>query len=301
MTGGAAPPLLRTRDRYERVTTGRVDNTYEDAFTHTVRIAEPDRALELEVVALPSPAYAIREARCRALEGDIAPSVVSGVSALAGAALVGGLTRRVAEATGTGPGAALVRDAVIEAARLARQVAKLPRERAARAASGDPWECWQLDTTGWADLPDSCFTYGAEGRKLFGTRTIVAAMTPELYSPRPDQRGVFERGKVARIERREGRLALYHSMHDNVHGFEIVYEIDLASGVIVRAEHQTPRLPYAGICSEPQRRIAAMLGETLDEGLRRRAASHLGGVAGCAQLYDLTADLLRLLAEPPGA
>jgi hypothetical protein len=44
-----------------------------------------------------------------------------------------------------------------------------------------------------------------------------------------------------------------------------------------------------------------MLGETLDEGLRRRAASHLGGVAGCAQLYDLTADLLRLLAEPPGA
>lgn len=295
MSGGAGAP-----DRYERVTEGRVDDSADDALAHTVRVAEPGRAVELEVVALPSPAYEIRAACCRVLEGDVAPAVVDGVARLAGVAMVGGLTRRVAEATGDGPGAALVRDAVIEVARLARQVARLPPERAARAAGGDPRECWALDTAGWADLPDSCFTYSAEGRALLDTRAVTVAMTPELYRPRPGQRGVFVRRKVARIERGHGRLALYHAMHDNVHGFEVVYEIDLTTRRFVRAEHQTPRLPYDRVCVEPQRRMAAMLGETLDDGLRRRIQTHLGGPSGCGQLYDLTADLLRLLAERGG-
>jgi len=289
------PALLRGRDRYERVTTGRVDNTHDDAFTHTVRLEDPDRALEVAIVATPSPDYAIRAARCRVERGEVAASVADGVARLAGVAMVGGLTRRVMEAAGGGAGAALAVDAVVEAARLARQVAKFPRERAERAAGGDPWECWQLDTTGWVDLPDSCFTYSDAGRALFGTRTIATPMQPDLYSPRPGQRGVFERRKVARLERRDGRLALFHSMHDNCHGFEITYEID-AAGRIVKAEHLTPRLPYMGICSEPQRKIDALLGEMVDDGLRRRIQLHLGGPTGCAQLYDLTADLLKLLA-----
>ena len=289
------PALLRGRDRYERVTTGRVDNTHDDAFTHTVRLEDPDCALEVAIVATPSPDYAIRAARCRVERGEVAASVADGVARLAGVAMVGGLTRRVMEAAGGGAGAALAVDAVVEAARLARQVAKFPRERAERAAGGDPWECWQLDTTGWVDLPDSCFTYSDAGRALFGTRTIATPMQPDLYSPRPGQRGVFERRKVARLERRDGRLALFHSMHDNCHGFEITYEID-AAGRIVKAEHLTPRLPYMGICSEPQRKIGALLGEMVDDGLRRRIQLHLGGPTGCAQLYDLTADLLKLLA-----
>jgi Protein of unknown function (DUF2889) len=288
------PALLNGRDHYERVTTGRVDNTHDDAFTHTVRLEDPARVLELEIVATPSPEYAIRTARCRTRRGEVAASVVTGVAALAGSAMVGGLTRRATEATGDGPGATLAVDAVIEVARLARQVAKLPRERAERAAGGDAWECWQLDTTGWIDLPDSCFTYSEGGRALFGTRPIATPMQPDLYSPRPGQRGVFERRKIARLERRDGRLALFHSMHDNCHGFEITYEID-AGGRIVRAEHVTSRLPYMGICSEPQRRIATLVGETVDDGLRRRLQMHLGGPTGCAQLYDLTADLLKLL------
>jgi hypothetical protein len=289
------PAVLRARDRYERLIHGWVDNTHDDAFTHTVRISDPERAVELEIVATPSPDYTVRAARCRALEGDVDPAVGARVGALAGTAMVAGLTRRAAEAAGAGRGAALVVDAVVEVARLTRQVAKMPPERAARAQGGDPWECWQLDTTGWVDLPDSCFTYSDAGRRLFGTRAIATASTPQLYRPAPGQPKVFERRKVMRLERRAGRLLLFHSMHDNVHGFEVTYEIDPATGRIVKAEHVTPRLPYTGICSEPQRRIGALLGETADDGLRKRIQAHLGGPAGCAQLYDLTADLLKLL------
>jgi DUF2889 family protein len=288
------PALLEGRDRYERVMEGRVDNTHTDALTHTVRLSDDDRALELSLEALPSPSYLIRAARCRPLAGAFAPEVAAGVGRLAGTPMVGGLSRRVAELTGAGAGAGFALGALVEAARLARQVAKLPRAQAERAA-GDARECWQLDTTGWIDLPNSCFTYTAAGQSLFGTRAVTTPIQPDIYSPRPGQERVFERRKVARLERRDGRLRLFHSMHDNVHGFEVTYEIDLASDRIVRAEHITPRLPYMGICSEPQRKIGAMLGEAADSGLRQRIQTHLGGESGCAQLYDLTADLLKLL------
>src|SRR5262244_2964539 len=216
---------------------GWTDDADGDGLAHTVRLVDPDRQIELRAVTTTSPTYEIRHASCRILGGDVA-EVGAGVASLAGTRMVAGFTRRVAEAVGRGAGAAFVVDAAIEVARLARQVAKLPREQAERAASGEALDCWQLDTTGWIDLPDSCFTYSAAGRSLFGTRPIATPMQPDLYSPRPGQRAVFERRKVARIERRDGRLALFHSMHDNVHGFELTYEID-AAGRIVRAEHIT--------------------------------------------------------------
>jgi hypothetical protein len=290
------PAVLRDRERYERVMDGVTDNTHDDAFTHTVRVTEPDRAVELSVLALPSPAYTVREARARALAGDVDPAVVAAVSKLAGVRMIAGLTRTVTATVGEGAGAALIVDAAVEVARLARQVAKFPRERAERAADGDPWECWQLDTAGWIDLPDSCFTYSDAGRALFGTRTITTPMQPDLYSPRPGQTRVFVRRKVVRLERLDGRLSLFHSMHDNVHGFELTYELDVATGRILRADSVTSRLPYAGICSEPQGKIKTLIGETVDAGLRRRLSAHVGGESGCAQLFDLTADLLKFLA-----
>jgi len=291
-----SPGVLRGRARYERAMEGWTDNTHDDALTHTVVLSDDDRAVELSAVAVPSPAYEIREARCRVLGGAVDRRVADGVAALAGIRMVAGFTRRVADATGGGEGAALVVDAAIEIARLARQVAKLPPERARRAAGGDARECWRLDTTGWVDLPDSCFTYSAAGHALLDSRQVVTPMRPELYSPPPGGRRVFVRRKVARLSRADGRVRLFHSMHDDIHGFEVTYEIDEATGRIVRAEHETPRLPYMGICSEPQSRIRSMVGEIADEGLRRRAGTLLGGPAGCAQLYDLTADLLKLLA-----
>jgi hypothetical protein len=288
--------VLRGRDRYERRMEGWSDNTHDDAFTHTVRLGDPDREIELRAVALPSPEYAIREADCRVLRGTVEPAVAAGVGALAGARMVAGFTRRVAEATGPGAGAALVVDAAVEIARLARQVAKLPRERAERAAGADARECWALDTTGWIDLPNSCFAYSEAGRALFDRRTVTSPMQPDLYSPRPGQRRVFVREKIAWIERAGDRLRLFHSMYDNVHGFELTYEVALDTGRIVRADSITPRLPYMGICSEPQTKIRTLVGETLDDGLRKRIADAVGGPGGCAQLYDLTADLLKLVA-----
>jgi hypothetical protein len=63
----------------------------------------------------------------------------------------------------------------------------------------------------------------------------------------------------------------------------------------VDAGSLTPRLPYAGICSDVQGRVRSLVGQRLDAGARKRLGGLLGGPEGCAQLYDLTADLLKLV------
>jgi hypothetical protein len=289
-------PYLEGRDRYERVTDGWVDNTHDDAFTHTVCVTDDDFGIEVTAVCTPSPGYEVREARARVLSGSADPAIAAAFDGLAGSRMVGGFTRCLVELCGERAGARLFVDAGIEVARLARQATKLPAERTARLDPGDARQCWELDTTGWADLPGSCFTYSPAGRALLGTRPVSTPMVRELYTPPPGARKIFVRRKLSRLVRTGRRLHLFHAMHDNVHGFDLHYEIDLDRGVIVAADSITSRLPYLGICNEPQGKIASLIGVPADAGLRRRIQTLIGGETGCAQISDLTADLLRLLS-----
>jgi hypothetical protein len=291
-----ASPYLDGRDRYERVVDGWVDNTHDDAFTHTVCVADDDFAIEVAAVCTPPPGYEVRQARASVLSSPADPAVAAALDGLTGSRMAGGFTRRLEDLCGDRPGARLFVDAGIEVARLARQVTKLPAERTAGLEPGDARRCWELDTTGWVDLPGSCFTYSPAGRALLGARAVTTPLVHELYTPPPGARRIFVRRKRSRLVRTGSRLHLFQAMHDNVHGFDLHYEIDLDRRVIVAADSITSRLPYLGICGEPQGKIALLIGQPADAGLRKRIQSLLGGEAGCAQLYDLTADLLKLLS-----
>jgi Protein of unknown function (DUF2889) len=289
-------PYLAGRDRYERSMEGWLDNTHDDAFTHCVQLTDDDAAVELVAVCTPSPRYEVREAAARVLAGAVDPAAAERFGQLAGARMVAGFSRRLAELAGPGPGSRLLMDAGIEIARLARQATKLPRAATAGLLAGGARACWDLDTTGWIDLPGSCFTYSAAGRALFETRVVSTPMVADLYSPLPGARRIFVRKKVMRLVRTGSRLHLVHSMHDNVHGFDLHIEIDLETGIVAAADSITSRLPYQGICTEPQGKIGSLVGQPADGELRKRIQTQLGGESGCAQLYDLTADLLKLLS-----
>ena len=289
-------PHLAGRDRYERSMEGWVDNTHEDAFTHTVRLTDDDAGVELAAVCTPSPGYEVREAAARALAGAVDPAAAARFGQLGGARMVAGFGRRLAELAGSGPGSRLLVDAGIEIARLARQATKLPPEATAGLTAGGARACWDLDTTGWIDLPGSCFAYSPAGRALLETRAVSTPMVADLYSPPPGARGIFVRKKIMRLVRTGSRLHLFHSMHDNVHGFDLHVEINLEDGTVAAADSVTSRLPYQGICTEPQGKIASLVGQPADGELRKRIQTQLGGESGCAQLYDLTVDLLKLLS-----
>lgn len=294
-------PHLADADRYERTMHGWVDAPRPDAFTLNVRVADPWVAVELVAVTLPSPAYTIQGARGRVLVGPperVDHALGETMRGLAGLAMTGGFTRKVAEILGARPGAQYFVDAAIEVARLARQVTRLPPERVRQAAGEGALGFWRMDLAGWAEFTDSCYTYRPESEALFRERSVATAMAPEFYAPSLGAARIFNRTKVARLERRDGRLLLAHSMFDEAHSFQIWYWVDLASGTVVDAGSLTPRLPYLGICNDPQARIGRLVGQRVDAGLRKALGGLIGGREGCAQLYDLTADLLKLLTLP---
>ena len=123
-------PQLAGRDRYERTIEAWVDNTHADAFTHTVRVADPDRAIEVRAVCTPSPGYEVREAFARVLGGDADPAIALEMPDLAGARMIQGFTRRLAGLFWEEAAAA---DGTLAAGGL-RYESRLP----------PGWECWAL-------------------------------------------------------------------------------------------------------------------------------------------------------------
>ncbi len=294
-----APGCLDARGRYERRMHGWSDDAGDVGFRHTVHLEDDVRAVELVVVAGMAPAYEIRTAAARATAGDVAPEALAGVARLGGTRMVGGFTRRLIEVVGQATGAALVIDAALEAARLARQVTKLPAAITGTVAPDDARACIGLDTSTWPDLVGSCFTYSAAGADVLASRTVTPTLPPSFYSPAPGAERIFVRRKLARLVRTGDRLHLFSSMHDDVHGFDVHYAIDLAAGTVVAADATTSRLPYRGLCDEPQARVRAMVGQSVDALLRKRSQTLLGGETGCGQLFDLTGDVLKLLEVTP--
>jgi hypothetical protein len=288
-------PWLQGRDRYERVVDGWSDSTHDDAFTHTVRVTDDDFGVELRAVCTPPPSYEVREASARVLSGHVAPEITASAGAICGTRMVGGFTKKLAGAVGSLAGAALFIEAGVEVARLARQVTKLPPEITAGLRPDEALRFWEFDTQGWEDLPDSCFAYTRAGRALFDKRSVATTMQPALYNAPTGATKVFQRKRLVRLVQTGQRLHLFHAMHDNAHGFDLHYEIDLDSGVIVAVDSVRSRLPYLGLCDVPQGKLSSLKGEKLDASLKKRTQSLIGGETGCTQLFVLTSDLLKLL------
>jgi hypothetical protein len=290
-----APAAITAHERHVHAWADAPD---AEGFRLTVQLVEPSAGLELSADTTPSPEYLIRAARGRVLMGAparLAPALADAAGALAGVTMTPGFTRRVAAVAGDHAGAALFVDAAIEIARLARQVTRLPAAVIARHRPAGAAGAWRLDLAGWADLPGSCYTYRPESAALFAERTISSPVPWGLYDPPAGATRVFNRSKVGRLERGPGRWRASQSMFDEVHSFRIWVEIDPAGPTVVDAGSLTPRLPYQGLCDDPQVRIRDLVGQPVDAGLRRRLGGLLGGPGGCAQLYDLTTDLVKLL------
>jgi hypothetical protein len=282
-------------DSYERTVTGWVDRGEGSLLELNARLADGRVDLEVSLVAEPSPSYQLARATATARSGatrEHCGPLLETFRAVGRLRIVGGFRRQVAGLLGQHPAADDLIDATIEAARLSRQVTLTAIPDAARLG---PADFHRLDLEAWPELLDLCFTYRRETEPLFAERTVRSPAIAAMYASPPGQKLVFHRYKRARLERIGSTLSLYQSMFDQVHGFELWYEVDEPTQAVLDARLMTPRLPYMGICDEPQRRVRAMVGLRLDAEWPAVVRARLGGRQGCFQLTDLTKDLFRLV------
>ena len=290
--------LLDETDRYERTVTGWVDVRPEGLLRLGARLSDHRASVDVSLDVTPSPGFDVVRA-----DGAWRPPGPAGqledlpdrLARLAGLRLFPGFRRRVVDVLGPdAPGAAQVADAVVEAARLSRQVTRLDPRHV--PADPTPLDFRRLDLMAWPEFSDMCFTYSAASTSLFEEPGVRVPATLDMYVPRPGARLAFHRYKRAEIARADGILTLYQSMFDQVHGFELWYDLDIQTQRILRARALTPRLPYMGICDQAQGRNQTLIGMTLDERWPTALRGVTGGRLGCFQFTDLTGDLFRLLS-----
>ncbi len=287
--------FLEASGAYERTVTAWVDRGEGALLELRARLSDGQVDLEVGLAAEPAPSYQLSRAwatpHSDATQRMCAP-LLEAYPAVGRLRIVAGFRREVAGLFGGHPGAGHLLDATLEAARLSRQVTQTDLPASPRLG---PAEFHQLDLEAWPELVDLCFTYRRESATLFAERKVRTPAIAAMYAGPPGQKLAFHRYKRSRLERVGPAIALYQSMFDQVHGFELWYDVDGGSQRVVDARLLTPRLPYMGICEEPQRRVEEMVGVRLDAEWPAAVRSRLGGRQGCFQLTDLTSDLFRLL------
>jgi hypothetical protein len=82
-------------------------------------------------------------------------------------------------------------------------------------------------------------------------------------------------------------------MEDRIHDIRISFDLS-NEGVISNARSYGLRLPYHGLCEDPHLRTSALDGLKVTGAFVQQFAERVGGANGCAHLFDLSIDVLRM-------
>ena len=156
----------------------------------------------------------------------------------------------------------------IEAARLSRQVTRMDVPGSRELG---PAEFHQLDLEAWPELIDLCFTYrDGDARALRRSGRSGRRRPSTMYASPPGRPLVFHRYKRSHVARAGATLSLYQSMFDQVHGFELWYDVDQES-------HEMPRGPGADSRACPTRHLRRAAGARVEDLVGVTARRRLGG------------------------
>jgi hypothetical protein len=249
-----------------------------------------------------TPEYEVVAASAQQLAGDpqfFAPALCERYPKIAGVRVGRGFTMRVQEALGNLPGLKEHLFLAIEMARAAQQVYQFPPDFEEQfAAPADDLTAqarmaWMKDRTYMPELKNSCFTYSDEAAPLFAERAVRCSFGGNLTRPQAGDKRVFWRNKRLIVQPLTNGFACASAMQDRVHDIQIAFEM-ASDGVLANARSQGLRLPYYGLCEDTQLRTPNLNGQRLTGAYIKQFAEHIGGASGCAHLFDLSMDCLRL-------
>jgi hypothetical protein len=252
---------------------------------------------------LRTPEYEIIEAAARQTEGEFDQRLCERYAGVKGARVGRGFSKRVLSALGDSPGAQEHLLTAIEMARVGQQVYQYTPEFEAQfpSSGSDATETaritWLKDRA-YMGLANTCYTYRDESEGLFASREVRCGFGAELTRPKPGDRRVFWRNKRLAIESQAGGngetiYACDSAMEDSIHDIRIGFDLS-GDGMVSNARSSGARLPYHGICEDPQLRTQALNGLKVTGAFVGQFAEHIGGAQGCAHLFDLSIDCLRL-------
>jgi len=300
MTIELSIPLLHSS--YQRAFAAEIDVLAENELL--VRGSMRDHRFAFEHVwRLRTPEYEIIEAAARQTEGEFDPRLCERYAGVNGARVGRGFSKRVLSALGDSPGAQEHLLTAIEMARVGQQVYQFTPEFEAQFSSRSGGEtetarvAWLKDRA-YMSLANTCYTYRDESESLFANREVRCGFSAELTRSKPGDRRVFWRNKRLAIELKAGGnggtvYVCESAMEDTIHDITIGFDLS-SDGLVSNARSSGARLPYHGLCEDPHLRTQALNGLKVTGAFIGQFAEHIGGAQGCAHLFDLSIDALRL-------
>jgi hypothetical protein len=254
---------------------------------------------------LRTPEYEVIEAAARQTEGEFDPQLCERYAGVKGVRVSRGFSKRVISELGDTPGAQEHLLTAIEMARVGQQVYQYSPEFEAQFPSGggsatEAARITWLKDRAYMGLANTCYTYRDESEGLFASREVRCGFGAELTRPKPGSKRVFWRNKRLAIELKAGGngetvYACESAMEDSIHDIRISFDLS-GDGVVSNALSSGARLPYHGICEDPHLRTQALNGLKVTGAFVWQFADQIGGAQGCAHLYDLSIDVLRLFS-----
>ncbi|HEX5084196.1 MAG TPA: DUF2889 domain-containing protein [Blastocatellia bacterium] len=292
-----------SNSKYRRTFSSEIDVPAENVSLARGSMRDHRFAFE-HVWKIRTPEYEVIEASARQIEGEFDPRLCERYAGVKGVRIGRGFSKRVLSELGDLPGAQEHLLTAIEMARVGQQVYHYTAEFEARFPSGgSPAEyariAWLKDRA-YMGLANTCYAYRDESEGLFTSREVRCGFDAKLTRPKPGDKRVFWRNKRVEIEMKKGvnGEAIYaceSAMEDAVHDIRIGFDLS-SDGVISNARSRGARLPYHGLCEDPHLRTPKLEGLKVTGVFVAQFAEHVGGAQGCAHLFDLSIDVLRLFS-----
>jgi hypothetical protein len=291
-----------SNSNYQRTFSAGIDVTAENELL--VRGSMRDHRFAFEHVwKIRTPEYEIIEAAARQIAGEFDLRLCERYAGIGGSRIGRGFSKRVISELGDYAGAQEHLLTAIEMARVGQQVYQYTPEFEAQFPSSNEGAteaariAWLKDRA-YMGLENTCYTYRDESEALFAGREVRCGFDAELTRPKPGDKRVFWRNKRMVIELKAGGngqtvYACESAMEDSIHDISIGFDLS-SDGVVSNARSRGARLPYHGLCEDPHLRTPALEGLKVTAAFVGQFAERIGGAQGCAHLFDLSIDVLRL-------
>lgn len=288
---------------YNRKFTAEVDVLASDELLLKGTMQDHRFALQ-QTWELRTPTYEILAAAAQQHAGNpekFAPELCGRYANLKGIKIGRGFTKQILQVLGDLPGVQEHLFLAMELARSSQQVYQFPPEFEAKFAAlpnesvSLAHNIWIKDRMFMDDLKNSCHSYRDESDLLFKERDIRCGFDPLVPRPQPGDKRIFWRSKRVMITKNvDESFTCESAMEDGVHDILIGFTLD-KYGVISNAHSRGLRLPFQGLCEDPQQRTTSLNGLRVTENYVKEVAACVGGTTGCTHLFDLSMDCLRLV------
>jgi len=226
---------------------------------------------------------------------DICQIPIKNLAELAGVRIGPGFISKAKGILGGEGECGFIIDALVEAARMVKQIGNVPEKLLEGLDISDPLKLRDFELSIWPEFLNGCIPYQEGIEKTFESRGVISVVRRDIYAPNPGQVNRFRRDKVIEAHILEENIRLYECMSDDMHEMVVELLLDKETRHVQKVHAKPLRIPYHNICDIPFTRVNKLVGSQLGPEFKKCVHDTVGGSSGCIHLTDLILETTRYL------